>query len=169
MARCAALLSVLLAGFTAVTACGGGSSAPGTAPTAGSAVVGLSASPNPLRLTACTPLLCSSEHRFLATGDVTVTESAGVGGRVDLIRATLRRDATNATLADAEFDAANVNSHAGSTRLSASGRLVITNIGVALVTDPGAQAMTLTFTVQVTDDRGNRVTQTLAVPVTPAA
>ena len=77
----------------------------------------------------------------------------------------LRETGTNALIASGEFDTAAVVSIAGSSRVPASGSLVVTSVGVHYPREQGGRSATLTFTVRITDDRGNTVSRDLSVPV----
>jgi hypothetical protein len=164
------VLVVAIVTALAGAACSGGSSSiPPTAPGGASgppAVLALSVAPTPI----VEDPTCSCgglPNRVSAIGRLSVRETAGVGVRIDGLRATLRNDATGATTFTNDFTAADVAGHAnGVNRVAANGALVVIDVGGHY--DRGLRgAATMTIEVRGTDDRGNIVTATLAVPVTP--
>jgi hypothetical protein len=93
-------------------------------------------------------------------------ETGGVGGTVTSIAMELRENGTNALLASGSFDGDAVKFFAGTNRLQGNSSLVAHSIGVHYAQNLGGRSATLTYTVSVTDDLGNHVTQVLSVPVT---
>lgn len=155
--------AALLLGVVVASACGGGSpSGPTGGPT--QAVITLTASPNPIVGAPCGGCGAGSLDREAVTG-LTIRETAGVGGTVVGIAMSLRDAGTDAVIASGEFDTAAVAALAGSSRVPAGGALVVPSVGVHYPRNRGGRSGTLTFTVRMTDDRGNEVSQELAVPV----
>lgn len=151
------------------SACAGASTAssPSAPGSAAAAVVVLTIAPNPIGEDAS--CLCGGlPNRVAVIGRVTVRETAGVGVRVDSLRATLRNSATAATTFTNDFTAADIAGHAsGVNRVAASGSLEVIDVGGHY--DRGLSgAGTMTIELRGTDDRGNAVTAQLAVAVTPA-
>ena len=107
-------------------------------------------------------------NRVSATGTVSVRETAGVPVRIDGLRATLTNAATGATTFVHDFTAADVAGHAnGVNRIAPGGTLRVIDVGGHYDRSQSGAA-TLTVDVRATDDRGNLVTTTLAVPVVRA-
>lgn len=124
----------------------------------------LTANPNPIAGALCTGCGSGSTDRWSITV-LTVTETAGVAGNVTSVAMTLR-DASGAVVAQGEFDAAGVTQLAGgSNRLAARGTLVISNVGPHYAAAFAGRPGTLTFVVKATDEKGNQITNELAVPV----
>jgi hypothetical protein len=140
---------------------------PGTSPTAPSsapATLALTVVPNPI-VEDPTCLCGGLPNRVSATGTVSVRETAGVPVRIDGLRATLVNVATGATTFVNDFTAADVAGHAnGVNRIEAGGTLRVIDVGGHYDRSQSGAA-TLTVEVRATDDRGNVVTTTLAVPV----
>jgi hypothetical protein len=143
--------------------CGSGSpSGPGGGATQAS--ITLTANPTPIAGVECRRCGAQSTDREAVTA-LTIQETAGVGGTVASIAMVLRETGTNALIASGEFDTAAVVSLAGSSRVPPSGSLVVMSIGVHYPRDQGGRSATLTYTVRITDDRGNPVSRDLSVPV----
>jgi hypothetical protein len=132
---------------------------------ANTSVIGLSANPNPITGGPCGGCGQGSTDREAAT-DLTMQETAGVGGTVTSIAMELRENGTNALLASGSFDGDGVKFFAGTNRLQGNSSLVAHSIGVHYAQNLGGRSATLTYTVSVTDDLGNHVIQVLSVPVT---
>jgi len=148
-------VAVLAAAFVA---CGGGSP---SAPTVASAVLSVSANPSQIAAVPCSGCGAGSTDREAAT-TVTVTETAGLGAAVTAIEMTLRETGTNAVLASGAFDAAAVTQLAGSNRVPARGTLSV-RCGVHYADNLAGRTGVLTYVVRATDDRGNQLSQTIAV------
>jgi len=132
---------------------------------ANTSVLAVSANPNPITGGPCGGCGPGSTDREAAT-DLTIQETAGVGGTVTSIAMELRENGTNTLLASGTFDGDAVKFFAGTNRLQGNGSLVAHSIGVHYAQSLGGRSAALTYTVSVTDDLGNHVTQVLAVPVT---
>jgi hypothetical protein len=147
----------------ASAACRG--SSPSSPSGSSSAAISVTASPNPAAGGPCTGCGAQSTDREVVT-QLTIQETGGLAATVTSVAMTLRENGTSVTIASGAFDtdAASV-SLAGSSRLAANGTLVVRNVGVHYPREQIGKAATLTYTVTVRDDRGNTVTQTLAVPV----
>jgi hypothetical protein len=160
-------LAIALSCCAAAACSGSGASAPSTSGTSPAAVIVLSMTPDPVvEDPAC---LCGGlPNRVSAIGRLTVRETAGVGVRIDSLRATLRNSATGATTFTSDFTQADVAGHAGGVnRVAASGSLNVIDVGGHY--DRGLSgAGILTIEVRGTDDRGNAVTAQLVVAVSAA-
>jgi hypothetical protein len=132
---------------------------------ANTSVIALSANPNPITGGPCGGCGQGSTDREAAT-DLTMQETAGVGGTVTSIALELRENGTNTLLASGSFDGDAVKFFAGTNRLQGNNSLVAHSVGVHYAQNLGGRSATLTYTVSVTDDLGNHVTQVLSVPVT---
>jgi len=144
-----------------LVACGGGSqTSPGST---ASAVVAVTASPNPIAGGPCTGCGAGSTDREAKT-TVTIRESGGVAGTVTSMAMVLRADAGGAILAEGTFDATAVASLAGTARISANGSLDVP-CSVHYAANLGGQAATLTCTATFTDDHSHALVRPVAVPV----
>lgn len=161
--RLSSLNTALFFGMALTFGCGGSSaSGPTGGPTQASFT--LTASPNPIAGTRCHACGSASTDREAVTV-LTIRETAGVGGTVASIAMTLRDAGTNAVIASGEFDAAAVTAIAGSNRVPGGGSLVVPSVGVHYPREDGGRSATLTYTVRVSDERGNPASLDLAVPV----
>ena len=148
----------------AAAACGGGGGGGPTAPGPTAAAVAVQASPASWMAGPCPPAHCGSLMGELeATGALTVSESAGVGGDVTTIEIELR-DAGGTLLGTPSYDAVAVAQLAGTTRVAALGSLTIPSLGVHF--PPAGRPASLRLTVRVRDDRGNQVSASVTVAVT---
>ena len=150
-----------IATSVAIVACGSGSPA---SPTPSSAAITLSASPSPISGGLCAGCGAGSTDRESLT-TLTIQDTAGVGAVVTSIEMTLREQSTNVVMTSGSFDAAAVTQLAGSNRIPARGALNV-RCGVHYPAAEGGKAAVLTYVVRVTDDRGNQVSQTIAVNAT---
>ncbi|HSS22654.1 MAG TPA: DUF4214 domain-containing protein [Pyrinomonadaceae bacterium] len=132
---------------------------------ASSASLMLAANPNPIAGRVCTGCGAGSTDRESVT-NLTIHEVGGVGGTITSIAMELRENGTNTLLAGGSFDGDAVGFFTGTNRLQANATLIAQEVGVHYAQGLGGRAATLTFTVFVTDDLGNHVTQTLSVPAT---
>jgi hypothetical protein len=122
----------------------------------------LSASPAAVAGALCTGCGAGSTDRESKT-TIAIRETGGAAGTVTSIAMVLR-DSANAVITQGEFDSGGVASLAGTSRLAANGTLNVL-CGVHYPAAQQGKAATLTYTVRVTDDRGNVVTHDLAVTV----
>jgi hypothetical protein len=158
--------------LAALPSCGGSSPSapvgppPTTLPSQGSFTA--SFSPSPIIAQDCTPALCgSSTNRFLATGALTITESAGLAGNVDFVLLTLRNATTGVELTPVTYTANDMisRSSTGSNHIPANGSITIRPLGIIYTLSFGGRQGTLTYAIQVTDDRGNRHNLVVTVQV----
>ena len=127
------------------------------------AALTLSASPNPINGGPCAGCGGGSTDRETVT-NLSIHDTGGVGGAITSIAMELRENGTNALLASGSFNGDSVAFFTGTTRLQANATLIAQGIGVHYAQSVGGRPAVLTFTVFVTDDLGNHVTQTLSVP-----
>jgi hypothetical protein len=148
----AAALAAVLAG------CG---SEPPTSPS-----IAITVSANPAQITGgvCAGCGAGSTDREAVTR-LQIQETAGVAGTVTLIDMSLREQGTNAVIGAGSFDSGGVAQLAGSSRVPARGTLNVP-CGVHYPAAQAGKSAILTYTVRVTDDRGNQATQTIAVTTT---
>jgi hypothetical protein len=145
------------------SACGGGGGGGGpTAPPA-TAVLTLSANPNPALGGPCTHCGSLGGQREVTTS-VTVRESAGVAASAIEIGMTLRL-ASGEVLAQGTFNAAAIAQQAGSGRIPASGQLVIP-IGVHYPENRNGLGATLHIDFAANDDNGHQAVVALDLPAT---
>jgi hypothetical protein len=122
----------------------------------------LSATPAAIAGALCTGCGAGSTDRESKT-TISIRETGGAAGTVSSIAMVLR-DSANAVITQGEFDAGGVASLAGTSRVAAGGTLNVL-CGVHYPAAQQGKAATLTYTVRVTDDRGNVVTHDLVVTV----
>ena len=149
-------LVVALAGT--VAACGG------DPPTAPSIAITVSANPAQISGALCTGCGAGSTDREALT-TLQIQETAGAAGTVTSIEMSLREQGANAVIASGSFDSAAVAQLAGSSRVPARGALNV-RCGVHYPAAQAGRSAILTYTVRVTDDRGNQASQTVAVTTT---
>jgi len=136
------------------TACG--SSTPST-PTPTQANLTLTLSPNPVTATVCSPACVGSNngnsYKFRVTGNLTIQESAGIGGNVDTI-------STNWCTPACVYSSADVTQRSGTSRILPHGMLVFPlSFVYGLTTNSNAsRSEVIPLNVQITDDRGNKLT-----------
>ena len=156
----AGIAAVLAAGLAG---CGGGSSTPNDPVVSGSFTV--TVAPNPIVAADCDPAVCGSAGVLVALGNMTITESAGTGGFVNLIGISLRNAATNAEVGVLNYSSQDVANLAGTNRVNRNGTLTIPNLGAAYRLPGGARAANMVFAVAITDDIGAARTFQVTVPV----
>ena len=152
----------LLAG--ALVSCGGGGGTGPSGPTP-TAVLSLTASPNPVFGDLCGSHCGNLAGEREALTELTVRESAGVGATLTGGTQELRNSATGAVVAQSTFLPSDFVRDSGSTRIPAGGPFVY-RAGVHYPAQHAGAALTFTFTLQARDDNGHDVTVTLAVPTT---
>jgi hypothetical protein len=148
----------------AFVSCDGGDSPGPSAPTA-TAVLTLSASPNPVAGGLCGSHCGNLEGEREALTELTIRETAGVGANVTGGSQELRNTATGAVIASSTLAASDFVRDTGTSRIPASGQLVY-RAGVHYPAPHAGAPAAFTFTIQARDDNGHEVTVTLAVPTT---
>jgi len=128
--------------------------------------IAITVSANPAQITGalCTGCGAGSTDREALT-TLQIQETAGAAGTVTVIDMSLREQGTNDVIGAGSFDAAAIAQIAGSNRVPARGTLNV-RCGVHYPAGQAGKSAILTYTVHVTDDRGNQVTQTVAVAAT---
>ncbi len=140
------MLALLALGLSG---CGGDE----TSPTPGVTIsaLALTIAPNPVPAVQSSPASLSFVLRYTAT----LTESAGLGGTVELITGSVYDDATGALIARNQFDSADLVVFVGSSRVAPMGSLAISQ--ELSYTAPAKRAASLVVTIRFRDDRGNLI------------
>ena len=128
------------------------------------AAIAVTATPATIAGAPCAGCGAGSTDREAVT-TLSIQETAGVAATVTAIEMTLREQGTNAVIASGSFDSAAVAQLAGSNRIAARGALNV-RCGVHYAADQAGKSAVLTYVVRVTDEKGNQVSQALAVPAT---
>jgi hypothetical protein len=149
---------LLALGLSANAAACGSSSPSAPAP---EIAITVSATPAQITATLCGGCGAGSTDREAAT-TLVIQETGGVAGTVTLIDMSLREQGTNAVIAAGSFDTPAVTQLAGTSRVAARGSLSV-RCGVHYPAGQAGKSAVLTYTVRVSDDRGNQVSQTITV------
>jgi hypothetical protein len=124
------------------------------------AVLALTVTPNPVKTN------LSSAPVLVVQYTVKVAETAGLGGEVQYVNGTIFNQATGATIAFSSYDTSDILVFVGSKRLEAGKSIdVPQQLNFVLPTGTTSINAVLTVAVQVKDDRGNFVNQSILVPV----
>jgi len=142
----------------AAAGCGGSTTSPQP-----SVAFSLSAQPATIAGALCTGCGAGSTDRESKT-TILITETGGASGTVTSIAMVLR-DSASAVITQGEFETGGVASLAGTSRIAANGTLSVP-CGVHYPVAQQGKAATLTYTVRLTDDRGNSVSHDIVVTVT---
>lgn len=137
--------------------CGG---SPTTPSTGAIAFVTLSVTPNPIVAVITNTL----GPTYTATWTLKMTESGGVGGNVQLMRASVFDDASGVLVGATNYDSNDLVVFVGKNRLDASGTLEIP-LQVSYVLSTLNRAATLTMLTTMKDDNGNNVDSSLLVKI----
>jgi hypothetical protein len=150
--------------LAAAVLAGCGGSSPNEPVVSGAFTVAIS--PNPIVAADCDPAVCGSAGVLVAVGTMTITETAGTGGFVNLIGISLRSAATNAEIGVLNFTASEIAALTGGTnRINRNGTLTIPNLGAAYRLPGGAREANMAFAAAITDDNGNSRSYLVTVPV----
>ena len=120
------------------------------------AVIALSLNPSPVDAVIAT----DGSTPWSAVWTVSVGETAGIGGNIDFVRATLS-DSAGASLAETELDAAQLSAQLGGTTHVLGGSRHDIAMDLAFDFPPDIHTANLSVTVQLTDDRGNTISTTV--------
>jgi hypothetical protein len=135
-------------------------------PTKSSAAITITVVPNPVVIrVACLASVPPPEF-CLASLDptITVAETGGVGGKIELIELVVRNTATNTEEGRVGLDAEWIRSQAGTDRIEARGSLAFRPVVEGYRVRNGAvPALVFTISVRFLDDNGHTVNQTLQV------
>jgi hypothetical protein len=142
-------------------------STPTPSPSPTSAALTITVAPDPLKILWVCPAVDTNCYGSLDS-TVTVSETAGVGGRVDSVDFVVRDATLGIALTQLSLSADEIKTRAGSNRLEAMGKLAVRPIveGYPLAKTTPRPQIAIDVSVQVTDDKGNVVKQTKRVPVT---
>jgi len=158
----------LCAGMTAVAliasmACSNGTTAPSDSglPGSSTATVNVAVRPSPITATRCNPQ-CPSQSgsgSFAFSVDMTidVQNAASVGATVNSITLTATADST--TFAPLTFSSDDIRRQAGTTHVDGKATLSIP-LTIVYNTPSGRANLSVSVSVQMTDDRSNQVTAT---------
>jgi hypothetical protein len=139
----------------------------GPEPSPGAAVLEITVAPDPLKILWVCPVVDTNCYGTLDS-TVTVSETAGVGGRMDSVEFTVRDAVLGVSLTQFRLNAEEIQAKAGTNRIEPMGRLAVRPIveGYPVRNNIPRPQLNIDVAVQVTDDKGNVVTKTKRVPVT---
>ncbi len=161
MLQTSRFLSIAL--LVGASGCGGGS----PASPSGQAVLSLSLAPNPLLEAVCPRSACGvATGQLYAVGTLTIRETAGVAGRIDVVSMT-QRTVAGTVMASGQFDASAIAALAGTNRFAPNGSVTIPAVGVHYDQALGHVEATLTVVVQTTDENGHALSPMISAPVAP--
>ena len=143
-----------------------GPTTPAPSPSPGTAALTITVAPDPLRILWVCPVGDTYCYGSLDS-TVTVTETAGVGGRVDDVDFIVRDAVLGLELTKIHLSSADVQAKAGTNRIEAMGKLAVRPIveGYPLKKDIPRPSINIDISVQLTDDKNNVVKTTKRVPV----
>jgi hypothetical protein len=122
-------------------------------------VLALTVTPNPAKTN------LSSAPVLVVQYSVKVAETAGLGGEIQYVNSTLFNQATGGTLAFNNYDSSDILVFVGSKRLEGGKSIDVTQqLNYVLPASTTVTAV-LTVAVQLKDDHGNFVNQSILVPV----
>ena len=139
---------------------------PVTSPIPGAAALSITVAPDPLKILWVCPVSDTYCYGSLDS-TVTVTETAGVGGRVDNVDFTVRDALLGIELTTLHLSSEDIKAKAGRNRIEPSGKLAVRPIveGYPVRNNIPRPSLNIDISVQVTDDKNNVVKQTKRVPV----
>jgi hypothetical protein len=140
--------------------------APAPSPSPTSAALAIAIAPDPLRILWVCPVVDTNCYGSLDS-TVTISETAGVGGRVDSVDFVVRDAVLGIALTQLSLSSDEIKTRAGTNRLEPMGKLAVRPIveGYPLPKTTPRPQIAIDVSVQVTDDKGNVVKQTKRVPV----
>lgn len=141
-------------------------STPAASPSPAGAALDIAVAPDPLRVLWVCPVGDANCYGSLDT-TVTITETAGVGGRLDSVDFTARDAVLGVSLTTLHLSADDIKAKAGTSRIEAMGKLAVRPIieGYPVRANVPRPQINIDISVQMTDDKGNVVTKTKRVPV----
>jgi hypothetical protein len=139
---------------------------PAPSPSPATAALTITVAPDPLRILWVCPIADTYCFGSLDS-TVTVTETAGVGGRVDNVDFTVRDSVLGIELTTLHLSSADITAKAGTNRIEPLGKLAVRPIveGYPVSKSVPRPSINIDISVQVTDDKNNVVRQTKRVPV----
>jgi hypothetical protein len=143
-----------------------GPTTPAPSPSPGTAALTISVAPDPLKILWVCPISDTYCYGSLDS-TVTVTETAGVGGRVDNVDFTVRDALLGIELTTLHLSSEDIKAKAGSNRIEPMGKLAVRPIveGYPVRNNIPRPSLNIDISVQVTDDKNNVVKSTKRVPV----
>jgi hypothetical protein len=143
-----------------------GPTTPAASPSPGTAVLSIAVAPDPLKILWVCPIADTYCYGSLDS-TVTVTETAGVGGRVDNVDFTVRDALLGIELTTLHLSSDDIKAKAGTNRIEPLGKLAVRPIveGYPVKKDIPRPSLNIDISVQVTDDKNNVVKTTKRVPV----
>jgi hypothetical protein len=143
-----------------------GPTTPAPSPSPGTAALSITVAPDPLKILWVCPIADTYCFGSLDS-TVTVTETAGVGGRVDSVDFTVRDALLGIELTTLHLSSEDIKTKAGTNRIEAMGKLAVRPIveGYPVKKDVPRPNLNIDISVQVTDDKNNVVKTTKRVPV----
>ena len=166
MAKLVQICTVAL--FVGISAACNNTSNPNNPSSTGSshATFTMSVKPSPVTATHCNPTCPGSSgggsFAFAADMTINVQETAGIGGNATHM--TLTASAGGQAFQPLEFDASDITTHAGTQHVDGHATLAIP-MSIVYNTPSGTANLTITVTIQLTDDRNNQTTATGQVNV----
>jgi hypothetical protein len=139
---------------------------PVPSPSPATAALSIAVAPDPLKILWVCPIADTYCFGSLDS-TVTVTETAGVGGRVDSVDFTLRDSVLGIELTKLHLSSEDIKVKAGTNRIEPLGKLAVRPIveGYPVKKDIPRPSLNIDISAQVTDDKNNVVTTTKRVPV----
>jgi hypothetical protein len=143
-----------------------GPTTPAPSPTPGTAALTITVAPDPLKILWVCPISDTYCYGSLDS-TVTVTETAGVGGRVDNVDFVVRDALLGLELTKLHLSSEDIKTKAGTNRIEPSGKLAVRPIveGYPVRNNIPRPSLNIDISVQVTDDKNNVVKTTKRVPV----
>jgi hypothetical protein len=143
-----------------------GPTTPAASPSPTTAALTITVSPDPLKILWVCPIADTYCFGSLDS-TVTVTETAGVGGRVDNVDFTVRDSLLGIELTTLHLSSEDIKAKAGTNRIEPMGKLAVRPIveGYPVKKDIPRPSLNIDISVQVTDDKNNVVKTTKRVPV----
>jgi hypothetical protein len=139
---------------------------PRPSPSPTTAVLDIAIAPDPLKILWVCPAVDTNCYGSLDS-TVTVSETAGVGGRLDSVEFTVRDSVLGVQLTQLRLTSDEIRTRAGTNRLEANGKLAVRPIveGYPVRNNIPRPTVNVDVAVQMTDDKGNVVSKTKRVPV----
>jgi hypothetical protein len=143
-----------------------GPTTPAASPSPGTAALTITVAPDPLKILWVCPIADTYCFGSLDS-TVTVTETAGIGGRVDNVDFTVRDAVLGIELTTLHLSSEDIKTKAGTNRIEPMGKLAVRPIveGYPVKNNIPRPSLNIDISVQVTDDKNNVVKTTKRVPV----
>jgi hypothetical protein len=151
------LAALVVASALLLPACGGSNP---TLPDVASATILIGVTPNPVPPSQ-SPITGTVSIAF----NITLAEISGLGGEVVFVNSTVYDPVSGAQAAATYFDGADLVVFVGTKRIEAGGTLEVPQTLSYVLADYATDA-SLSVAVQVKDDRGNVINQSVLVPIT---